>query len=128
MNRFILRLVVTSAALYAAVRLVPGIGYEGGWPVLVGMALIFGVVNAIVRPILSLLTCPLIVLTMGVFILVINGFLLLAATRLAQILGVTFYVHGFGAAFWGALVISIVSFFMNLWIADEGEDKRRHKH
>ena len=125
MNRFLARLLVTSLALYAAVQLVPGIAYEGGWPVLVGMAIVFGIVNAVVRPILTFLTCPLIMLTMGVFILVINACMLLMAARLARALAVSFYVQGFGAAFWGAIVISIVSFLMNMFIADEDEDKHR---
>ncbi len=124
MRKLLLRLLVTAIALYAAVRLVPGITYEGGWQVLAAMALIFGLVNAIVRPILSLMTCPLIILTMGLFILVINGAMLLLATRLAEVFGVSFYVEGFGSAFWGALVVSIVSFLMNLLIAGENEDRR----
>jgi putative membrane protein len=125
MSKFLLRLLVSSIALYVAVRLVPGISYEGGWQVLVGMALIFGVVNAIVRPIVSLLTCPLIILTMGLFIFVINGLMLVMASRMAEILGVTFYVRGFGSAIWGAVVISIVSLVMNTWIADEDEHKEK---
>jgi len=123
MSKFLVRLLVTSFALYVAVQLVPGITYEGGWTVLVGMAIIFGLVNAVVRPILSFLTCPLIVLTMGVFILVINASMLLMATRLGRVLAVSFYVDGFGAAFWGGVVISIVSFFMFLFIADKDEEK-----
>ncbi|MEM4724395.1 MAG: phage holin family protein, partial [Candidatus Hadarchaeum sp.] len=84
----------------------------------------FGLVNAFVRPILTLLSCPLIIVTMGLFILVINGAMLLIATRLADLLGISFYVQGFGSAFWGALVISIVSFLMSLFIGEE----ERHKH
>lgn len=127
MSKFLMRLLVTSFALYVAVQLVPGITYEGGWPILVAMAIIFGLVNAVVRPILSFLTCPLIVLTMGVFILVINASMLLMAARLARVLAVSFYVEGFGAAFWGAVVISIVSFFMNVFIADKDGDKDRRR-
>ncbi len=124
MRRFLLRLLVTAIALYVAVQLVPGITYEGSWQALAAMALILGLVNATVRPILSFLTCPLIILTMGLFILVINGAMLLLATHLARILGVSFYVQGFSSAFWGALVISIVSFLMNLLIAGENEHGR----
>jgi len=125
MSRFLARLLVTSIALYAAVRLVPGIAYEGGWPVLVAMALIFGIVNAVVRPILTWLTCPLIILTMGVFMLGINGAMLLIASHVAGIFGVTFYVRGLGAALWGSIVVSIASFLMNLFIADAGEQETR---
>jgi len=126
MPRFLVRWFIASAALYAAVQLVHGITYEGGWQTLAGMALIFGLVNAFVRPILALMSCPLIMLTMGVFLLVINGAMLLLASRLASILGVDFYVMGFGSAFFGALVVSVVSFLMNLFIGDEEEDKQRH--
>ena len=121
MLRFLTRWFITAVALYAAVRLVPGITYEGGWTTLAGMALLFGLLNAVVRPILTILSCPLIILTMGVFILVINGALLLAASRLAGVFGVNFYVDGFGPAFWGALVVSVVSFVLNLFIAGEEE-------
>lgn len=124
MKRFLLRWLITGIALYAAVRLVPGISYEGGWQTLAGMALIFGLVNAFVRPILTLLSCPLIVLTMGLFILVINGAMLLLATKLASLFGVSFYVQGFGSAFWGALVVSVVSLFMSLFIGEEDKHKR----
>jgi putative membrane protein len=122
--KFLARWFATSVALFAAVQLVPGITYEGGWPTLAGMALLFGLVNAVVRPILALLSCPLIMLTMGIFLLVINGAMLLLASRLAAIFGVNFFVEGFGAAFWGALVTSAVSFLLNLFIAEE-EDKER---
>jgi len=126
MPKFLLRWFVASVALYVAVRLVPGITYEGGWQTLAGMALIFGLVNAIVRPILALMSCPLIILTMGVFLMVLNGAMLLLASRLASILGVDFYVMGFGSAFLGALVVSVVSFLMNLFIGNEEEDKQQH--
>jgi putative membrane protein len=125
MSKFLLRWLVAAIALYAAVRLVPGIAYDGDWTTLAGMALLFGLVNAFVRPFLTLMSCPLIIMTMGVFLLVINGFLMLLAARLAAVFGVGFYVDGFGAAFWGALVVSVVSFFLNLFLRDDGEHKRR---
>jgi putative membrane protein len=124
MRRFLIRWLVTALALYAAVQLVPGIGYEGGWTTLAGMALVFGFVNAIVRPILALLSCPLILLTLGLFTLVINGAMLLLAARLAGLFDVSFYVRGYGPAFWGALVISVVSFFMHVLLRDEDEWRR----
>jgi putative membrane protein len=125
MPKFVVRWFVASVALYAAVRLVPGLSYEGGWPTLAGMALIFGLVNAFVRPILGLLSCPLIILTLGVFLLVINGFMLLLASRLAAVFGVPFYVEGFGSAFLGALVVSAASFLLNLFIKDEEEREEK---
>jgi putative membrane protein len=125
MPKFLMRWFVGAVALYAAVRLVPGLSYEGGWTTLAGMALIFGLVNAFVRPILSLLSCPLILLTMGIFLLVINGFMLLLASRLASVFGVPFYVEGFGSAFWGALVVGAASFLLNLFIRDEEKEEKR---
>jgi len=123
MSKFLARWFVTSIALYAAVQLVPGITYEGGWTTLAGMALVFGLVNAIIRPVLTLLSCPLILLTMGLFILVINGGMLLLASRLASVFAVNFYVDGFGPAFWGALVVSVVSFFLNMFVRDDRQDE-----
>lgn len=127
MNKFLLRWLIAAIALYAAVQLVPGITYEGGWTTLAGMALIFGLVNAFVRPILALLSCPLIIVSMGLFLLLINGAMLLLATRLATVFGVNFFVEGYGSAFLGALVVSVVSFLMNLLVADEEEDRRRER-
>jgi putative membrane protein len=121
MNKFLLRWLIIALALYAAVQLVPGIHYDGDWTTLAGMALVFGLVNALVRPLLTVLSCPLILLTLGLFTLVINAAMLLLAARLADLFGVAFYVQGFAAAFWGALVISIVSFILNLIIREEHE-------
>jgi putative membrane protein len=123
MPKFLVRWFIAALALYAAVRLVPGISYEGGWPTLAGMALLFGLVNAFVRPVLGLLSCPLIILTMGIFLLVLNGSMLLLAARLASVFGVPFYVEGFGAAFWGALVVSLASFVLNLFFREEDEEE-----
>jgi putative membrane protein len=123
MPKVLARWFIASLALYVAVQLVPGISYEGGWTTLAGMALIFGLVNAFVRPMLSVLSCPLIILTMGIFLLVINGAMLLLAARLASIFAVPFYVEGFGSAFWGALVVSVASFMLNLFFEDEDEEE-----
>ncbi len=123
MNRFLLRLLIAALALYAAVQLVPGIHYDGDWTTLAGMALVFGLVNALVRPLLTVLSCPLIILTLGLFTLVINAAMLLLATRVASLLGVAFYVQGFVPAFWGALVVSVVRCVLNLFL--HGEDERR---
>jgi putative membrane protein len=119
MNKLVVRWLITALALYVAVRFVPGISYDGDWTVLVGMALVFGLVNAVVRPVLSLLTCPFIIATLGLFVLVINGVMLLVASRLAVGLGVPFHVDGFGPAFWGALVVSVVSVLLNSLVVDE---------
>ncbi len=128
MRRFLIRWLVASIALYAAVRLVGGIQYDGSWTTLAGMALVFGLVNAFIRPLMTFLSCPLIIFTLGVFVLVINGAMLLLAAWLAQLFGIGFSVNSFGAAFWGALVVSAVSFLLNLLIGDDRERPPRHAH
>jgi len=111
MRDLLLRWLVTTLALYLAVLLVPGIafdGAEGGWRLIL-VALVFGGVNALLRPLLTLLTCPLIVLTFGIFFLVVNALLLMATSWASLKLGLGFTVAGFWPAFWGGLVVSIAS-------------------
>lgn len=116
--RFFVRLLINAAALYVATRLVPGVTYVGGWMPLLGVALVFGLVNAIVRPILKLLTFPIVFLTLGLFVFVINGFMLWLTSALSEALALNFHVRGFWAAFWGALVVSLVSMVLSM-VADE---------
>jgi putative membrane protein len=123
-QKLLLRWLINAVALYVAAELVPGIHTDGSWLALAVMALIFGLVNALIRPILKLLTCPLIMLTLGLFTLVINALMLLLASELGEVLGLGFHVDGFGPAFWGALVISVVSFVLTLLIGDKDEDKK----
>ena len=75
--------------------------------------------NAIVRPVLQLFTCPLILLTLGLFTFILNAFLLILTAQLGRMLGLGFRVSGFGAAFWGALVVSIVSVILSLAFRDK---------
>ncbi len=122
--RFLLRLLATAAALWAAVALVPGITYTGGILGILGVALVFGFVNAVIRPILRLLTCPLVVLTLGLFVFILNAFLLWLTSMMAQALGIGFIVDGFWAALVGALIVGIVSTVLNLFVGkkESGED------
>lgn len=122
MFRFLIRLLVTAAALWAAVELVPGIAYQGDWVGLLGVALVFGVVNAVVRPVLAMLTCPLVLLTLGLFIFVLNAAMLALTAAIATSLGLQFTVAGFGAALVGALVVTVVSAILNIFVADIDED------
>ena len=121
--RFILRLLATAAALWAAVLLVPGISYTGGILGLLAVALVFGLVNAIIRPILKALTCPLVVLTLGLFVFVLNGLMLWLTSVLAQTLGVGFDVDGFWAALVGALIVGIVSTILNLFVGKKDRER-----
>ena len=133
--RLIVRIIVNAIALYVAGLIVSGIGYDfaaGGILGFLLLALIFGVVNAIIRPIVMLLTCPLQILTLGLFTLVVNALMLWLSGWIAQQLNVGFRVDGFIAAFLGALSISIVSFVLSLVFRDgdrrqEPRDSRRDR-
>jgi len=118
MRIFLIRLIVNAVALAVAARLITGIAY-GGWVDLLIVALLFGVVNALVKPVLKLLTCPLIALTLGLFVFVINALMLWLTAVLARLVGVAFIVNGFWPAFWGALIVSAVSYVLQLVLTDE---------
>jgi len=125
-RRILLRLLVNAIALWVAVEIVPGIYAESPLTILI-VALIFGVVNALIRPVIAFFTCPMIVLTLGLFIFVINAVMLWFTAWVARTLDLGFGITGgFWSAFWGALVISLVSFAISLLIKDEdrGRDKR----
>jgi putative membrane protein len=109
----VLRWLIMTLAIFAAVWIVPGIEFAGyGWELGI-VALVFGLVNIALRPILTLLTCPLVILTLGLFALVINAVLLLLTAQIAASLGVEFQVSGFWPALLGGLVISIVNLVLN---------------
>jgi len=115
---FIVRLLVNAAALWVATAIVPGVTYIGGPLPLLGVALVFGVINATLRPLAKILTFPLIILTLGIFALVINGLMLWLTSSLSESLGLGFHVHGFWPAFWGAIVVSLVSMALSLAVRD----------
>ena len=119
--RFLLRLVVTAVALWCAVRFVPGISWTGSLLGLLGVALVFGLLNALVRPLLAALTCPLVILTLGLFLLVLNGVMLWLTALLSTQLGLGFRVAGFVPAFLGALVVTVVSAVLNVFVAEPRE-------
>jgi putative membrane protein len=116
--RFLVRLLVNALALWAATMIVPGVDYSGGWLPFLGVALIFGIVNAVIRPITWVLTFPFILVTLGFFLLVINGLMLWLTSAMSSALNLGFQVRGFWAAFWGALVVSIVSTGLSYWVRD----------
>ena len=105
----LLRLLINAAALWAATRLVPGIAFAGDWRLLLVVALVFGVLNAIVRPVLMLLTLPFLLVTLGLFTFILNAFMLWMTSAVSEALGLGFHVAGFWAAFVGALVVTVVS-------------------
>ncbi len=124
MTRFLLRLLINAVALYAAVALVPGVHPQSHhWYAYLWLALIFGVVNALLRPVLKLLTCPLIVLTLGLFTLVINATMFALAGWIGARFGVGFTVDGFWAALAGSVVTSVVAILLGLLVKDDDEGK-----
>jgi putative membrane protein len=123
--QFIIRLLINAAALWAAIRLVPGIVFEGDWPLLFAVALVFGVLNAVIRPILFVLTLPFLILTLGLFTFVLNAFMLWLTSATSDLFGLRFHVDGFGPAFLGALIITVVSFVLSLVI---GKPKRERRY
>jgi putative membrane protein len=104
----VLRVLINAAALWLAAAVVPGIA-AGGPGSILGIALVFGFVNVLIRPLMKLLTCPIILLTLGLFALVINALMLMLTAWIGRGFGIDFTVDGFVAAFLGALLVSIVS-------------------
>lgn len=116
-GRMISSWLITAAALVAAAYLVPGISVGGGdgLAVVLITAAILGLVNVLVKPLLSMLSCGLIVLTLGLFLVVINALSLWLASWVAQNwFNVGFVVDGFWPAVWGSIIVSIVSFFLSM--------------
>ena len=105
---------LNAATLWVAASIVPGLDFTGGIGRLLLVAAVFGVVNSILRPLLTILTCPLIVLTLGLFTLVINALMLLVTGWLSESWNLGFTVMGFWAAFWGGLVVGLVSMILAL--------------
>jgi putative membrane protein len=125
---FVIRLLVNAAALFVATAIVPGVTYAGGWLPFLGVALIFGVVNAFIRPVAKILAFPLIILTLGIFSFVVNALMLWLTSALSGTLALGFHVRGFWAAFVGALVVSAVSMVLSLVVNERpvrSVDQRR---
>ncbi len=116
---FAYRWLIGGIGLLAAIALVPGVHYRGGVAGFVVLAAIFGLINALLKPILTFLTCPLVLVSLGLFLLVINALLLWLTARLGRGLGIEFYLDGFGAAFWGGIVISAVSLAAALFLREK---------
>lgn len=121
MTKFILRLAINAIALYLAVYFLPGIDLRSNLTSILWLALIFGLVNALVRPLISLLTCPLIILTLGLFTLVINTFMFWLTSVIGQSFGIALIISEpvWWNAFLGGLVVSVVSVVMTLILKDE---------
>jgi putative membrane protein len=125
--RFVLRVLFNALALVVASWLLPGIEVIGGIGTYVILGLLFGVVNATIGSLLKVMTCPLIVLTLGLFTLVINGLMLQLTAWFARQFGLGFLVEGFWSAFFGALVVTIVSAPLSILLGDPDTKKKATK-
>lgn len=119
----LIRLLINAAALWVATQVVDGISLTGNLPSLLGVAIVFGVLNVVVRPILKLVTCPFYILTLGLFTFVVNAVMLLITSAASEALGLGFHVEGFVPAFIGALVVTIVSFALSLFVGPNDSKK-----
>lgn len=128
MEKFFIRTIINGFALYAAVYLVPGIIPEDPNPIAwVWLALIFGLVNALLKPLLKFLTCGLIVLTLGLFTLLINTGMFYVTSWVGSWFGMGLQIENFTSAFLAALIVSVISFLANMVIKDEVKRKPRRK-
>jgi putative membrane protein len=115
MAGFLIRMLITATGLWVASRIVPGMAISS-FGTLIGSALLLGFVNAVVRPLLVLLTLPITIMTLGIFLLVINGALLALVASLFD----NFVINGLVAAVLGSVVVSLVSWFASWFIGPKG--------
>ena len=130
--RFIVRWAINAIALYAAIYIVDntigGISLQNpNWTSFIWMALIFGLVNALLRPLISILTCPLIILTLGLFTLLINTFLFYLVGYIGSFFNVGYTIHNFWSAFLGAIVVTVVSIILSMILKDDSAERRRYE-
>jgi len=127
--KLLIRWAISALSLFAAAWVVPGIHVDDGrgWTVYAAMAAILALANALIRPLLKVLTCPLILLTLGLFTLVVNAITMLISAAVANnVFGFGFYIEGFWPAFWGAIIVSVVSVVLNAVVKDDDEDRHHH--
>ena len=119
MKGFLYRLLITALGLWAASAIVPGVGFRS-WQTLIIAALLLGIVNAVVRPILLILTFPITILTLGLFILVVNGISLAFVAWLLP----GFSLSGLGSAILGSIVVGVTSWFASAFVGGSGRIER----
>lgn len=124
MTQAFIKWVMNTIAIILAVKFVPGIVYSGEWWGILIVGMIFGLVNTVIRPLIKLFTFPLLILTLGLFTFVINAMMLSLTSWLSESLHLGFRIEGFKSAFWGALVISIVSLVLSCLMPQEKEGNR----
>ena len=126
--KVLIRVLITAAALAVATGIVSGIQLQTGTTLskvstLIVVALIFGVVNAVLKPIVKTVGCLFYILTLGLIGLVVNGLLLWLTSWVAGQLSLPFHITGFWAAFWGAIIVGVVGWLLNMFIGDRGRGR-----
>jgi putative membrane protein len=115
MSHLLVRVIINSLSISAAVILVRGITFTGPMWKILPLGVLFGLVNFLIKPVMELFSLPLIILTLGLFMLVINALMLILTTILSGSLNLGLHVHGFMPAFWGAIIVSIVNMVLS-WL------------
>jgi putative membrane protein len=115
----LLHWVLNAAALWVATALIPGLDFTGGPGRLLLVAAVFGIVNSTLRPMLTILTCPLIILTLGLFTFILNAVMLMVTGWLSESWNLGFAVSGFWAAFFGGLVVGLVSMLLSVGLKEK---------
>jgi|SRR5208283_720378 len=113
MAYLILKILINSLAISAAVRLIDGITFSGPWWKMILIGMIFGLINSLIKPLVKFLTFPFIILTLGLFTLLVNALMLALTVALSHPLSLGLQINGFKPAFWGAIVVSIVSVILS---------------
>jgi len=128
LRNFFIRWLINTIAIMIAVKFVPGIEYVGDWWGILLVGVIFGLVNTFIRPFIKLFTLPLLVVTLGLFTFVINAMMLSVTSWIAGQFNLGFQVEGFKPAFWGALIISLVSLTLSCLLPPEQPVQYRNRY
>ncbi len=122
MTYLILKIMINAISITVAVRIVNGITFTGEWWKMIIIGAVFGIVNSFIRPIVKFFTFPIIILSLGLFTFIINALMLLLTETLSESFNLGLQIHGFLPAFWGALIVSIVSTVLS-WLTGATEIK-----
>ena len=115
MAHLILRVMINALSIMAAVRFVNGITFSGQWWKMIIIGAIFGLVNSLIKPVIQLFALPVIILSLGLFTLVVNALMLAITAKLSSPFNLGLHIGGFWPAFWGALIVSIVSMLLSFF-------------
>lgn len=124
MTAIFVRWLINTIAIMLAIKFIPGMSFTGQWWGILMVGVIFGLVNTFIRPLIKLFTLPFLILTLGLFTLIINALMLIITSWVSEQFGLGFSVSGFQAAFWGGLTVSIVSMALSCLLPPESEQRR----